>query len=123
VNTQPADPADDEPATVPYVSHEEFRAGWPSGRFHLVVDPALARPYVMRRTRVDVLSVLLIGAGASMALVGLPWAGVVLVALGIAANRATRWQADRIVVHLAQADHAVYHEVTQGGIVEVRRRE
>jgi len=107
---------------VPYVAHDEFRAGLPLGRFRVVVNPALARPFVVQRTRVDVLAILLIGAGAVLALGGLPWAGLVLVALGIAANRATRWQAGKIALHLAQRDPAVYHELTQGGVLEVQRR-
>lgn len=109
--------------TVPHIAHHEFRAGAPVGRFRVVVNLALARPYVVRRTRIDVLAIVLIGAGAVLALGGLAWAGLALVALGIAANRATRWQAGRIVLHLAERDPAVYREVTEGGIVEVRRRE
>ena len=109
--------------TVPHIAHDEFRAGVPYGRFRIVVNPALARPWVVRRTRVDVLAIVLIGAGAVLALGGQAGTGLVLVALGIAANRATRWQAGKIVLHLAQRDAAVYREVTEGGIVEVRRRE
>jgi hypothetical protein len=112
---------DDDP--VPYVAHDEFCAGLPRGRFRIVVNPALARPYVVRRTRVDLLAIVLIGAGAVLALGGQAWTGLVLVALGIAANRATRWQAGKIVLHLAERNPAVYREVTEGAIVEVRRRE
>jgi hypothetical protein len=113
-------PAADD--TVPYIAHDEFRAGLPHGRFRIVVNPALARAYVIRRTRVDVFAVVSIGAGAMLALGGQPWTGLVLVALGIAANRATRWQAGKIALHLAERDPAVYHELTQGGILEVQRR-
>ncbi|HET9976102.1 MAG TPA: hypothetical protein VFQ20_01600 [Burkholderiaceae bacterium] len=109
--------------TVPHIAHDEFRAGARYGRFRIIVDPALARPWVVRRTRVDLLAIVLIGAGAVLALGGQAWTGLVLVALGIAANRATRWQAGKIVLHLAERNPAVYREVTEGGIVEVRRRE
>ena len=43
--------ADD--SSVPYIAHHEFRNGAAHGRFRIVVNPALARPYVVRRTRID----------------------------------------------------------------------
>lgn len=111
--------ADD--AFVPYIAHDEFRAGLPHGRMRVVVNPALARPYVVQRTRVNVLAVTVIGIGAALALAGQALPGVVLVVLGIAANRLVRAQAGKIVLHLAQRDPAVYAEVTTNGVMEVRR--
>lgn len=76
---------------------------------------------MVQRTRVNVLATIAIGLGAVLALSGQALPGVVLVALGIAANRLLRHQAGRIVLHLAQHDPAVYAEVTTNGVMEVRR--
>jgi hypothetical protein len=106
---------------VPFIDHTEFRTGLPAGRFRVVVDPARARPYVVQRTRVNVLAASAIGVGAVLALAGQALPGGVLVALGIAANRVVRHQAAKIVLHLATSDAAVYAEVTGNGVMEVRR--
>jgi hypothetical protein len=111
----------EDEASVPYVAHDEFRNGAAHGRFRIVVDPALARPYVVRRTRIDLLAVLLIVAGAALALAGKGVPGVVLVALGVIANRLVRHQAGKIVLQLALKDPQVYAEVTSNGVMEVRR--
>lgn len=113
--------ATEEQRDVPYISHEEFSAGLAHGRFRLVVNPVLARPYVVHRTRINVLAITAIGIGALLALSAQPWPGAALVVLGIAANRLVRLQAGRIVAHLALKDPAVYAEVTGRGVMEVRR--
>ena len=112
---------DDDPDSVPYIAHGEFRNGLPHGRFRVVINPALARPFVVRRTRVDLVAMGVIGLGAVLALVGHALTGLVLVALGIAANRLVRHQAGRILLHLALTQPAVYAEVTSNGTMEVRR--
>lgn len=108
---------------VPWIAHDAFRAGWRQGRFRVVVNPALARPYVMQRLHVNALSLGLIGAGAVTAFGGWAWTGLALVVLGVAVNRLTRQQAAAIALRLAERDEAVYRELTQDGIVEVRRAE
>jgi hypothetical protein len=107
--------------TVPHIAHEEFRTGVRQGRFRVVIDPKRARPYVVQRTRVNGLAIVLICAGAVLALGGSPWIGLVLVGIGIAVHRLTRAQAAAILLHLAERDATVYGEVTQGGIMEVTR--
>lgn len=114
-----AEPAAED--TVPWIAHDEFRDGLSRGRFRVVVNAALARRFVVRRTRVDVLAVLLIGGGALLALGGQPWGGLALVALGIAANRLVRRQAAQILLYLAARDAAVYAEAASAGVMEVRR--
>jgi hypothetical protein len=106
---------------VPYIGHEDFRRGAAVGHFRIVVNPALARPYVVRRTRVDLLAAGVIGAGAVLALTGFALPGLALVVLGITGNRLVRRQAGRIVLHLAIRDQAVYAEVTSNGVMGVRR--
>lgn len=106
---------------VPYIAHDEFRDGAAHGRFRIVVNPELARPYVVRRTRIDLLAVLVIVVGAGLALAGQAVTGVVLVGLGVIANRLVRHQAGRIVLQLALKHAEVYAEVTSNGVMEVRR--
>jgi hypothetical protein len=106
---------------VPYIAHDEFREGLSQGHFRLVVNPALARPYVVRRTRIDLLAAGLIGLGAVLALSGQALPGGMLVAFGIVGNRLIRHQAGRIVLHLALRDPISYAEVTSQGVMEVRR--
>lgn len=110
-----------EADTVPYIGHDEFRNGLVHGRFRIVVNPVLARRYVVQRTRIDLLALLLIGAGAGLALAGQSWGGVALVAAGVVANRLVRHQAARILLHLAATDAAVYAEAVTQGLMEVRR--
>lgn len=114
-----SDPADD--AFVPYVPHDEFRTGLPHGRFRVVVNPALARPWVVQRTRINVLAATVIVVGAALALAGQSVAGAVLVGLGVVASRLVRLQAGRIALHLALRDEQAYEEVTTNGVMEVRR--
>ncbi len=111
----------DDSDTVPYIPHGEFRNGLPHGRFRVVVNPALARPFVVKRTRIDLVAIGVIGVGAVIALTGQPLAGAGLVALGIAANRLVRYQSGRILLHLALTQPAVYAQVTSNGTMEVRR--
>ena len=107
--------------TVPYIPHAEFRNGLPFGRFRVVVNPALARPFVVRRTRIDLVAILVISVGAAIALAGQAVAGAALVVVGIAANRLVRYQSGRILLHLALTQPAVYAQVTSNGTMEVRR--
>jgi hypothetical protein len=106
---------------VPYIAHSEFRSGLPRGQFRVVVNPAMARPYVVQRVRLNAALVVCIGAAAFLALIGFGAAGLVLCALGVLASRLVRHQAGRIVLHLAQNDPVVYAEVTTNGVMEVRR--
>lgn len=117
--TEAAAAAEDD--GLPYIGHDEFRRGAAHGHFRIVVNPALARPYVLRRTRVDLVAAAVIGSGALLALAGHAVPGIVLVALGIVANRVVRRQAAPILLHLAIGSPAVYADVTGLGVMEVRR--
>jgi hypothetical protein len=107
--------------TVPHITHDEFRTGLPHGRFRVVIDPKLARGYVMQLTRINALAIVLIGVGAAIALGGQGMAGLALVLLGVVLNRLTRSRAGPILLYLAQRNAAVYRDATEGGIMEVRR--
>lgn len=104
-----------------YISHEEFRAGLPAGRFRVIVDPKQARRYIARRLLLLVVVMPVIGLGIALVLLGATWPGALLVFAGVALNRVAMWQAPKLVLHMASRDPSVYAFVTQNGIMEVRR--
>jgi hypothetical protein len=109
---------DDE---VPYIEHSRFKAGLPHGQFRVVINPALARPYVVHRTYLNSVLVVCIAAGAGLAMAGAGLLGLVVCALGVIASRLARHQAAKVVLHLAQHSPQVYAEVTTNGVMEVRQ--
>lgn len=104
-----------------YVPFEEFRAGLPVGRFRVIVDPRLARRYVAQRLLLLVVLMPVIGVGIALALSGRVWLGAGLVAAGVVLNRLVMWQAPRMVPQWAARDARVYQQVTENGVMEVRR--
>lgn len=104
-----------------YVGFEEFRAGLPAGRFHVIVDPKLARRYVSQRLLLIVLLMPLIGIGLALALLGATWTGAALVFGGVALNRILMWQAPKILLYMAAREARHYEYATQNGLMEVRR--
>lgn len=113
--------AADDTGSVPYIAHGEFRNRLPHGGFRVVINPALARPFVVQRLRINLLAVVVITVGAALALVGHPLPGLVMVGLGMVVHRLVRQQAGKIVLHLALNSPAVYAQVTSNGVMEVRR--
>ena len=104
-----------------YVAYEDFRSGLPAGRFRVIVDPKLSRRYVSQRLMLVVLVLPIIGVGMALALTGRTWPGAFLIGAGVLLNRVVMWQAGRILLHLALTDAKTYEQVTQAGVMEVRR--
>lgn len=104
-----------------YIPFEEFRSGLPHGRFRLIVNPDLAKPFVAHCTRVTPLAIAMIGPGIALALAGYLWTGALLVAAGILLRRVVKSQAPRILLHLVTHLPAVYEQATEHGVMEVRR--
>ena len=104
-----------------YVAFEDFRAGLPAGRFRVIVDPKLARRFVSQRLMLIVLLMPVIGVGLALALLGATWPGALLVFVGVVFNRLMMWQAPKILLSMATRDDKVYEQVTQQGVMEVRR--
>lgn len=120
----PADPVahdDDDDEAVPYIAFADFRSGLPLGRFRIVVNPERARRYVTQRLNVLPFAVMLIGVGLALVLSGTVAPGAVLVFAGVILKRVIQWQAPKILLHLASRQPAVYAEVTDQAILEVRR--
>ena len=107
--------------TAEYIPFEEFSKGLPQGRFRVVVNPELAKPFVAHCTRVTPLAIAMIGPGIAVALAGYPWIGALLVAAGIVLRRAVKSQAPRILLHLVARMPSVYEQATEHGVMEVRR--
>lgn len=107
--------------TAEYISFEEFTRGLPQGRFRVIVNPALAAPFVAHCTRVTPLAIAMVGPGIAVALAGYPWIGALLVAAGILLRRAVKSQAPRILLYLTTRVQSVYEQATEHGVMEVRR--
>ena len=112
---------DADPDVADYVSHEQFRAGLPRGRFRVIVNPKLARGYLRQRLWLLPIVISIIGAGLAFAFAGQTVASTLLVFAGVALNRAVVWNAGKILIYLAGRDSQVYDFVTQNGVMEVRR--
>ena len=111
----------DEPDTADFISFEEFRNGLPHGRFRIIVNPALAVPFVAFHTRATPLALAIIGPGIAAALLGYAWTGGLLVAAGVLLRRSVKTQAPRILLHLATRVRSVYEAAVEHGVMEVRR--
>lgn len=113
--------ADAAPSSAEFVSHDDFRAGLPHGRFRVVVEPQAARRWVTRRLRLAGVSVAVVGVGIVLALGGHPWPGAALVGGAIVVKRIVQRRAGPILLHLALRDAAAYYEATTSGAMEVQR--
>ena len=107
--------------TAEYIPFEEFSQGLPHGRFRVIVNPELAKPFVAHCTRVTPLAIAIIGPGIAVALAGYPWTGALLVGAGILLRRVVKSQAPRILLHLVARMPSVYEQATEHGVMEVRR--
>lgn len=116
-------PTADDGERAEYIPFEEFRNGLPHGRFHVVVNPTLAPRFVAHRVNATPLALALIGPGIASALAGYPVIGALLVAAGILLRRVVKWQAAKILLHLASRQAGAYHDATANGVMEVQRRQ
>lgn len=116
-----ATPPTHDAAGAEYVPFEEFRNGLPHGRFHVVVDPERARPFVAYWLHATPVVLAIVGPGIALALAGYPIWGALLVGCGLLARRAIKRQAPQIALHLATRQRAFYDAVTTNGVMEVRR--
>ena len=104
----------------PHVTHEEFRAGLPAGRFRLIVNPERAQKYVKHRLFVVGISLPLLGIGTAFALSGYLWLGIPMMIVGALLHRVVKAHAAKILVHLALDDPKTYLEEIEYEILEVR---
>ncbi len=107
--------------TAEFIAFEEFRNGLPFGRFHVIVNPDLARRFVTQRVNATPLAIAIIGIGIASALAGHVVVGAVLVAIGVVFRRVVRWQAAAILLQLSSHLPSIYFDATELGVMEVRR--
>jgi len=108
-------------SSAEHITFEEFRNGLPHGRFRVIVNPALAQPFVAARVNVVPVAIAVIGCGVAGALAGYPVLGALLVAGGILLRRLVKRQAAKILLHLASTQASTYYDATTDGVMEVRR--
>lgn len=113
--------ANDDRRTAEFIAFEEFRNGLPHGRFHVVVNPALAQPFVAQRVNAVPVAIALLGIGIACVLANNRVLGVLLVALGMLWRRAIKWQAPKILLYLASRQPRAYYDATTQGVMEVQR--
>ena len=109
-------------ADAEYVPFEDFRTGAPHGRFHVIVDPKLAYPFVARRLNAMPMGVALAGIGIACALAGYLVAGAVLVAVAVLLRHWLKRRAPHVLLQLASRMAETYEAATAEGVMEVRRR-
>jgi hypothetical protein len=115
----PEPPAGEDRAE--YIPYEEFRNGLPHGRFRVVVNPALAAPFVAHHSRSKWVALALLGPGMACALSGYWAAGALLVGAAWLLRRVVKRQAPQILLHLATRLPDVYLQATEHGVMEVQR--
>lgn len=110
-----------EAESAEYIAFEEFRNGLPHGRFRVIVNPELARPFVAHRVNATPVAIAIIGIGIASALAGHAIVGLVVVIVGVLFRRSVIWQAPKLLLQLASRQPATYRDATEGGVMEVRR--
>ncbi|MDP3084295.1 MAG: hypothetical protein Q8N44_11490 [Rubrivivax sp.] len=118
--TDPSSPAAND--TAEYIAFEAFRDGYARGRFHVVVNPELARRFVAQRVNAMPVTIAIVGPGIACALAGYTVIGALLVGLGIVFRRVIKWQAPKILLQLTSRQRAAYYDATTEGVMEVQRR-
>ena len=102
------------------VTHAEFNAGLPLGRYRLIVNPDRAYRYVRHRLFINGVSVPMMGVGIGLVLWGYTYIGLAIGILGLVLRRVVKSQAPRILLHLAQNDAKTYYDTIEFEIMEVR---
>ena len=104
-----------------FIPFEEFRNGLPHGRFRVVVNPALAQPFVAHCTHATPLALALFGPGIALALYGYLVAGALLVGAAWLLRWSVKKRAPLILLHLATRVPSIYEQATEHGVLEVQR--
>lgn len=106
---------------VEFIPFEEFRNGLPHGRFRVVVNPALAKPFVAHCTHATPLALALFGPGIAFALYGHLVAGALLIGAAWLLRWSVKKRAPFILLHLATRVPSIYEQATEHGVLEVQR--
>jgi hypothetical protein len=104
------------------VSHQEFCAGLPAGRFRLIVNPEKAQKYIRHRLFIVGIALPIIGLGTALSWSGYTWAGLPLIAIGLLLPRIVKAHAPKILLHLALREARTYRDALEFEILEIRLR-
>jgi hypothetical protein len=104
------------------VSHAEFCAGLPAGRFRLIVNPEKAQKYIKHRLFIVGIALPLIGLGTALSWSGYTWAGLPLIAIGFLLPRVVKAHAPKILLHLSLWEARTYRDALEFEILEIRLR-
>lgn len=99
------------------MTHAEFFAAHRNGTLRVTVDPALAARYVSARLLLPLMMMPVLGAGVALALTGMVWSGLAVIAAGIVLPRLIKLTAPRFVLAQALQDEKIYLELTQAGVI------
>jgi hypothetical protein len=105
------------------VTHPEFVAAYRSGRVRIDIEPPAAARYLSARLLLPFVMLPLLGCGVALALIGWLWAGVAVLAAGIAVPRLIKRSAPHFLLTQALEDARTYNDVTQAGILRVQALE
>jgi predicted permease len=106
---------------VEFIPFNEFKNGLPFGRFRVIVNPKLSESYMKNRLNVVPVVLVLIVLGLAIAFYSSRWFGGAMVVIGVAINRLVKFQAAKMVLHLATKDQTIYRDLLDREIIEVRR--
>ena len=104
------------------VTHQEFCAGLPAGRFSLIVNPEKAQKYIRHRLFIVGIALPVIGLGTALSWSGYTWAGSPLIAIGFLLPRVVKSHAPKILLHLALREARTYRDALEFEILEIRLR-
>ena len=104
------------------VTHQEFCAGLPAGRFHLIVNPEKAQKYIKHRLFIVGIALPVIGLGTALSWSGYTWAGLPLIAIGFLLPRVVKAHGPKILLFLAQRELRTYRDALDFEIMEIRLR-
>jgi hypothetical protein len=110
------------PGSQVEVSHPEFCAGLPAGRFHLIVNPERAQKYIKHRLFIVGIALPIIGLGTALSWSGYTWAGLPLIAIGFLLPRVVKAHAPKILLFLALRELRTYRDALEFEIMEIRLR-
>ena len=99
------------------MTHDQFIDAYRAARIRVVIDPGAAGRYVSARLLLPFVMLPVLGCGVALALIGWLWAGLAVLAAGIAAPRLIKRSAPHFLLTQALEDARTYDDVTQAGIL------
>ena len=99
------------------MTHTEFVAAHRNGTLRVTVDPALAARYLSASLLLPLAMLPVLGIGVGLAITGMVWSGLALIALGIIVPRLIKRSAPRFLLMQALQDEKFYLEMTRSGII------